>query len=129
MQRFAQTRRKRSVAFVITDLLDTSPSLSNQLRQLVACRHEVVLLHLLDPFEIDFPFDNPTHFSSMEDHRKLFVHPRSLRKAYREEMQLFLQTTRDTMTRGGIDYHLIRTDTHPKQALADVLRARSVKAH
>ena len=127
IQRFAQTRRKRTIAILITDLLDPNPEIPTLFRQLVACRHEVALLHLLDPAEIDFPYENPSQFHSMEDDRQLFIHPRILKNAYQKEMQLFLQNTRQMLTAAGVDYHLIRTDTAPKDALASFLRARSAK--
>jgi uncharacterized protein (DUF58 family) len=127
LQRFAQTRRKKTIAIILTDLLDPSPKLETAFRQLVARRHEVAVLHILDPAEIDFPYESPARFASMEDTRKLFIHPRVLQSAYQKEMRAFLDTTETTMRGNRIDYHLIRTDTPPQKALASFLRTRSPK--
>jgi len=125
IERFAQTRRKKTIAILLTDLLDPSPHLHTAFRQLVASKHEVAVLHLLDPAEIEFSYESPAQFHSMEDSRQLFIHPRTIAPAYRKEMQRFLETTAASMLGIGVDYQLIRTDTPPQNALSHFLRNRS----
>jgi hypothetical protein len=89
IDRFAQARGRRAVAVVLTDLFDPDPHLIDAFRRLAARRHDVAVLHLLDPTEIDFNYDAPSFFVSMEDTRRLFVHPRTLRSAFVTEMRAF----------------------------------------
>ena len=128
LERFAQTRRKRTIAILFSDLLDPNPELPTLFRQLIACKHEVALLHILDPAELDFPYDNPAQFQSMEDERNLFIHPRILKNSYQREMKQFLEKTNNLLRTAGVDYHLITTDTAPQSALANFLRARVSKS-
>lgn len=121
---FAQRTRRRAVAIVISDLFDPDPDLINAFRRLSARRHDVAVLHLLDPAEIDFPYENPSLFVSMEDERRLFVHPRTLRTAYVTEMQKFLADTGRQMAEAGIDYHQIDTREPAAQVLGRFLRGR-----
>lgn len=129
LEQFAQSRRKQSLAIVISDLFDASTDMLSHFRNLVAARHEVVLLHILDPYEIDFPYENPSNFASMEDNRTLFVHPRILKKTYQKKMQAFLEQIQNTMRSYGIDYYLVKTNAPPRDTLAHILRSRASKHH
>jgi hypothetical protein len=78
----------------------------------------------LDPAEVEFPYDNPALFCSMEDPRRLFVHPRTLRTAYHRQMTRWLDETARAMTEAGIDYHRIDSRSPPAQILGQFLRSR-----
>ncbi|RYF39156.1 MAG: VWA domain-containing protein [Cytophagaceae bacterium] len=117
----ARTTR-RQVIMVMTDLFDTDPNLLSAFQQLTARRNEVTLLHILDPAEINFDFELPTTFASMEDKRQLFVHPRTLRKTYVAEMGKFLTQTQRDMAAAGISYHLARTDLDEARVLRHCLQ-------
>ncbi|MEZ4272551.1 MAG: DUF58 domain-containing protein [Myxococcota bacterium] len=125
LDHFAQSRRVRTVSVVISDLFDPNPELLTAFRRLCARRHDVAVFHILDAAEIDFPYDNPAFFSSMEDSRRLFVHPRTLRHAYTTEMRRFLSQTARSMSEVGIDYHCVRTDQPAAGILGEFLRRRA----
>ncbi|OGQ90624.1 MAG: hypothetical protein A2289_02005 [Deltaproteobacteria bacterium RIFOXYA12_FULL_58_15] len=124
IDQFAQRARRRAVTVILTDLFDPDPDLLGAFRRLAARRHDVAVLHLLDPAERDFPYDNPSLFASMEDDRRLFVHPRTLRSAYVAEMQKFLADTTRRMSEARIDYHLVDTKVDAANILGAFLRGR-----
>lgn len=124
IDRFAQARGRRAVAIILTDLFDPDPGLMDAFRRLAARRHDVAVMHLLDPMEIDFNYDTPSLFLSMEDSRRLFIHPRTLRHAFTVEMRAFLERTARALSEAGIYYHPVRTDEPPAQALGAFLRNR-----
>jgi uncharacterized protein (DUF58 family) len=124
VDQFAQRTRRRSVTIMLSDLFDPDPNLMVTFRRLAARRHDVAVLHLLDPFELSFPYENPSFFLSMEDERKLFVHPRTLRQTFIAEMQKFLKEIARRMAEAGIDYHLVNTALPPAQVLGGFLRGR-----
>ena len=128
LDRFAQMRRRRSVAVLISDLFDPDPDLFDAFSRLAARRHDVAVLHVLDRAEVEFPYEAPAIFESMEDDRQLFVHPRVMRQAFVEEMQRWLTRTARRMAEAGIDYHQIVTDTPPARALGSFLKARTARA-
>ncbi|MBN1962241.1 MAG: DUF58 domain-containing protein [Deltaproteobacteria bacterium] len=127
LNRFAQSRRRRRVIFIISDLFDADPSLFTALRHLAARRHDITLLHIMDPAEINFHFENPSIFASLEDERRLFVHPRTLRNAYLNEMKKFLNKTEQLCNEARIDYHHIITSTPPEQTLTQILHKREAR--
>ncbi|MEM6531460.1 MAG: DUF58 domain-containing protein [Myxococcota bacterium] len=128
IEHFANRSRRRSLVVVLTDLLDPSGELFSSFRRLVARRHDVVVVHVMDPAEIKFPFENPSTFASMEDKRRLFVHPRSIRTAYVREMEKFLEGMERTLNEAGVDYVRIQTDEPADEALSLFLRRRETVA-
>jgi hypothetical protein len=121
----AEAKKRRSLVVVLSDLFDPDPDVLAAFHRLSARRHEVVLLHLLDPAEIGFPYESPALFASMEDERRLFIHPRTLRNAYVGEMQRYLERTQRGLRERGVDYQQVLTTTPPAQALGAFLRARA----
>jgi uncharacterized protein (DUF58 family) len=124
---FARTRRRQSVTILLTDLFDANPDLMHAFRRLAARHHDISVLHLLDPAEVRFPYENPTLFVSMEDTQRLFVHPRTLRAAYVAQMRRFLDNTARQMAEVGIHYHIVHTDERPERVLGAFLRRREAR--
>ncbi len=121
----AEAKRRRSLVVVVSDLFDPDPELLAAFRRLSARRHEIVVMHLLDPAELAFPYENPALFASMEDERRLFVHPRTLRNAFVTEMRKYLERTQRGLAESHVDYMRVESTTPPAQALGAMLRARA----
>lgn len=119
------TRRRRALIVLASDLFDRDDRTLPLLAQLRAQRHDVSVLHVLDPHERGFPYDGLTQFESLETDHKLLVNPAAIRRDYLERMEGFLTRTRATLTAAGVDYQLAPTDRPLDQALLDLLIARS----
>jgi uncharacterized protein (DUF58 family) len=119
------TRRRRALIILATDLFDASDETLKVLAQLRAQRHDVSVLHILDPHELSFPYDGLTQFEAMESTAKMLVNPNAIKREYIERMQAFLTKCRGSMSAAGVDYHLAMTDTALEKTLLDVLVARS----
>ena len=78
---------RRSLIVVFTDLLDAPANLADRLRQLRSRGHDVALFQILDPDEVELPFDEVTDFEAMEpdDGRRLLVDPRDLAASFARE--------------------------------------------
>ena len=61
----AERFKKRGVVVVLSDLLDEVPRILTGLKHLRHRRHEVIVFHILDPAEVDFPFRDVTLFQGM----------------------------------------------------------------
>src|SRR5215470_10825703 len=72
-------RRRRSLVILVSDLFDPSPDVPRLLRRLRVQRHDVAVIQLLDPDELELPFEGLTIFESLEDDRRLLADPRSIR--------------------------------------------------
>ncbi|MEC9465305.1 MAG: DUF58 domain-containing protein, partial [Myxococcota bacterium] len=77
LEEFARTRRRPAVTIMITDLFEPNNTYLEVIRGLTARRHDIALLHVLAPDEVDFPYENPAQFECMEANRRMFVHPRA----------------------------------------------------
>ena len=120
---------RRGMLVVFTDLFDASEDMLSSLKMIAARGHEVTVIQVLDPDEIEFPFEDPHLFESMEDDRSVLTFPREVRQAYLQEMQTFLDTTRRALAESGITHELARTDEPPHQPLLRWLSGRRARPH
>ena len=74
--------RGRSLVVLVSDFFDDLAGLRRGLRALRFKKHEVVCCQLLDPQEIDFPFEDVTMFKGLEEAGELLTEPRALRAGY-----------------------------------------------
>ena len=95
---------------VFSDFFDDREEALARILALRARRNDVALFHVLDPAELEFPFDDPTLFLSLEDERKIEVNAREIRESYLEEFRAFLDRTRAACTEADVDYLQVRTD-------------------
>jgi len=120
----AERFKKRGVVIILSDLFDDVPSMMAGLKHFRHRRHEVILFHVLDPAELDFPFRNITMFKGLEDLPDVLTEPRALRKAYLEEFGKYLQSVRKGCRHQHIDYVEMRTDASLEVALTSYLASR-----
>jgi uncharacterized protein (DUF58 family) len=115
--RFIEHSRRRGVLVLLSDLFDADSGLLPSLKMVAARGHQVMVFHVLDRDELEFPFQEPARFESLEDERRLLAVPREVRAAYLEEMRRFLESNRRALADAGLRYELVRTDEPPHQAL------------
>ncbi|MEE9603577.1 MAG: DUF58 domain-containing protein, partial [Thermoguttaceae bacterium] len=120
----AQRLKKRGIIVVISDLFDDVDSMMAGLKHLRHRRHEVILMHVLDPAELDFRFRQTTLFKGLEQLPDVLLEPRSLRKAYLEEFGRFIHHIKRGCRMNRIDYVPIRTDQPLDVALSSYLSSR-----
>jgi len=119
---------RRGLVILASDLFDTTERAVSALKMLRGRRHDVLVLHLLDREELDFPFDDPTRFLSMEDERQIDAQPRQIRASYLAELARFLEETRRELTRADVDYMQVATDRPPDRVLLELLSRREGSA-
>jgi len=115
---------RRCQVVVVSDLMDPEERVVRRLAQLRRRKHEVTLFHVLDPAELDFPFEDPTLFLSMEDERQLEAHGREVRKGYLEVLSRWLGTVKRQAQEADLDYALCRTDRPLDEVLLPFLARR-----
>ncbi len=124
----AERLKKRGIVIVLSDLFDHVPTLLAGLKHFRHRRHEVIVFHVLDPAEIDFPFQQTTLFKGMEQLPDVLTEPRSLRRAYLEQFERFRRAVQLGCREQRIDYVPLRTDQPLDAALAAYLKSRPSKA-
>ena len=120
----AERLKKRGIIIVLSDLFDDVDAMMAGLKHLRHRRHEVVLLHVLDPAELDFPFQQPTLFRGLEQLPDVLTEPRALRRAYLREFNGFIRRLKQGCRMQQIDYAQMRTDESLEVALSSYLGSR-----
>lgn len=120
----AERLGRRGLVVILSDLFDDAEALLAGLNHLRHRKHDVILMHILDPAEIDFPFQHVTMFKGLEALGSVVVDPRGLQAAYRHEVQSFIKQIRAGCRDRQIDYLLARTDQPVDAMLTTFLSAR-----
>jgi hypothetical protein len=84
----------------------------------------VIVFHVLDPAELEFPFDEATRFQGLEGWADLVLEPRALRRAYLEQFDRYLRRIQHGCRAAQIDHVLMRTDRSLELALSSYLASR-----
>jgi uncharacterized protein (DUF58 family) len=128
LKRIVELVRKRGLMVFVSDLLAPLEALEHNVRSLVACGHEVLLFHLLDPAELQFNFDKASLFLDVESERDLYIDPAAARVEYLRKLRAHTAAARQTCEHLGVGYHQLSTDTPLELALFDFLRSRKQRA-
>ena len=123
----AERLTKRGVVLILSDLLDDVPSMMAGLKHLRHRRHDVIVFHVMDPTELDFPFEQLTRFKGLESLPDVQTDPRSLRKAYLKELHHFRQQIQQGCQNQQTDYLLLRTDQPLDVVLSSYLASRMAR--
>jgi len=116
--------RRRSIVFVISDFYEQPASLDLPLGRLHYQHCETVFVHVMDPAELDFDFDQPVTLQELETGARMPVSPSIQRKAYLQRMDAHRTGLRDVVQRYGGDYLLLRTDEMPIDAMGAYMAKR-----
>ena len=120
----AETWPRRGMMVLVSDLLTDTDNLMRGLRLLRQRGHDVLVFHVMDDDELDFPFSGPMRFDGLETDAFLNCNPRALREGYMEALEHFLQDVRHRCAQNTIDYALIRTSQPLDAVLATYLSNR-----
>lgn len=117
---------RRSIVIVISDLLAPPDEVAAGLERFRQDRHEVIVLHVLDHDEREFPFQDNTLFEGLEDSGlQVLADPQSLRNAYQEALHAFITRVRAACVNARIDYVGLSTSDPLDEALRGYLAARA----
>ena len=122
--KLADTLAKRGLVIVISDLYDEPGEILRALQHFAYKKHQLMVLHLMDPAELEFPFRKIHTFVDMETRQRVQVDPRTIREAYRAEVDAFVENYRKECSDRRIEYVLTRTDTPYDLMLLNYLARR-----
>jgi uncharacterized protein (DUF58 family) len=124
LRKVASSVPRRGVIVLISDLLGDIDALLPGLQLLLKNGHDLLVFHVLDDEELDFPFEGPTRFEGLESIEELQCDPRALRRGYLESLNKYLADLSRVCRTNRIDYTLTRTSTPFNEILARVLAHR-----
>jgi uncharacterized protein (DUF58 family) len=115
-----QLRRRGLVVFVSDLLLDQASAL-HALKFLRHRGHTVLVLHVLDPAELELEGPAEVRFEDPETRAAVVLRPREWAAVYRRTVHGVVAGWRHALRREGIQYHPVRTDLPFGRALRDAL--------
>jgi len=115
---------RRGLIVLISDLLADREGLFKGLKLLRTRGHDVMIFHVLDDAELDFPYTGTTKFEGMEATGDLICDPRSLREAYIAAMKGYVEEVHRFCAQHLVDYQTVRTSEHLSAVLAHYLTHR-----
>jgi uncharacterized protein (DUF58 family) len=129
LRMIAEENFRRGLVVVVSDLLGDVTATLRGLRLLKQRGHDVLVLHILDDDELDFPFEGPSQFEGLEQSVSINCNPRALREGYLAAVNEFVSTLRHGCARDAVDYEMIRTSQPMDAALAAFLSRRLAARH
>jgi len=123
----AERISERGMVIVISDFFAPVDEVLMGFRHLRHRRHDVIAFQVLDPDELQFPFEQHTMFKGLEGHAELAADARTLRDGYLHEMRSFLARLRRGCQQNDVDYALLETSQPLDVALSKYLAARQAR--
>ncbi len=128
LERLAETATRRGLVVIASDLLvlpeEGQSDALVALDRLRARGHEVWVLQVLTPDELELPEVDAARFLGCEGEPSLEVDPVALRSAYLTELTRFLEDRTAKVIGAGGRYLLARTDVPPHEVLAQLISQR-----
>ena len=124
MRFLAEFLSRRGLIVVISDLYDEPENIMAGLKQLKAKGNDIMVLHIMDNFELTFPFMDAAQFEDMENKRKMHIIPEYLRTQYLNIINEHIARLRKETSGARIDYTLMDTSKPVDEALFSYLAAR-----
>lgn len=124
MRTAAESFPRRGMMVIVSDLLVERDGLFRGLKMLNARGHDILMFHVMDDDELDFPFSGPTRFEGLELPQHLSCNPRALREGYLAALGAYLDEVRRGCSRINVDYALLRTSQPLDAVLAAYLSNR-----
>ena len=116
--------RRRGIVVVVSDLYEEPEAVVEAIRPLRYRGHDVIVFHVLDPAERDFPFDEASAFEDLESGERLPVVPEALRAEYQALVRAHIEALGRQFVDSRIDYALFDTSVPLDFALFRYLSAR-----
>jgi len=116
--------RRRGIVVIVSDLYDEAENIIQAIAPLKYRGHDVIVFHVLDPAELDLPFDQPTSIEDLETGERLPIVPAALRERYRELIAGHIAALSKGLTNQRIDYALLDTSKPLDDALFTYLATR-----
>lgn len=116
--------RRRGLVVLVSDLLDDPAQVLEGLKHFRYRGTDVVVFQVLDPYELQFPFERAARFRDMETAAEVMAVPATIRAEYVERMQAMIAHYKRELSLVGIDYCLLDTSQPLELGLMAYLMTR-----
>lgn len=122
--RITEMLSRKGILVVISDFYEEPDAVLSALGPLRARGHDVIVFHVMDPFELEFPFQEASGFEDLETGEQIPVIPGKLRSDYLAMVNAHLTALEKRFTDNQIDYRLLDTSKPLDAALFEYLLSR-----
>jgi uncharacterized protein (DUF58 family) len=116
--------KRKGIVILISDLFDDEERILKGIQHLLFGGHEVLVFHVMDHAEIEFPFTGSVEFVGLERGPRLTTSPAALRKSYCAEVQAFRDRMRGACERNRCHYVFADTSQSWGEVLSGYLASR-----
>jgi uncharacterized protein (DUF58 family) len=117
--------KRRGFVVLISDLLADADDILAGLDHLRFDGHNVIVLHTLDPYELEFPFKGTWRFEGLEQELPLTTQPERIRDDYLASINKYLEALRAGCVGSHIDYTVVNTSRPLDAVLSEFFFNRS----
>jgi len=125
LDQIAEKLTHRSLVVILSDFFDDIQSIQAGLRHLRYKKHEIMVFQILDPTEIEFPFEDVTLFKGLEEMGELLTEPRALREGYLDQLRGFTDQLKKSCRGMNVDFQRFSCGDSLDVALSQFLATRS----
>ena len=116
--------KRRSFVIVISDLLSDVDEILSGLDHLRFDGHNVIVLHTLDPYELEFPFKGAWQFEGLEGEEPLITQAERIQEDYLSSFNKYMDALQKGCIASHIDYHTVDTSRPLDAVLAEFFHDR-----
>jgi len=116
-----------SLVMVFSDLLGDPDEVMQALYRLRHGGHDVIVFHVLDEAEVNFPFDGMVELEDPETNQLLTLDAKGFRRNYLDEVEAFRERFRRECFQSRIDYVPLDTSMQFDRALTEYLASRTAR--
>lgn len=120
----AEQIKRRGLVVILSDLFGDVNDVLEGIRHFRYRRHEVVVFHILDDDEVNFPFDDLTKFEGLELEPEILVDPRGIRQEYLQQFNAFCTELDRGCREVNVDLVRMVTSENPADALSRYIAGR-----
>jgi uncharacterized protein (DUF58 family) len=121
----ARRARRRGLVILLSDLIAPADELSLGLSHFRHKKHEMIVMHVVHPWEVQLPYKGAVLLRDPEGDAKTVVQPSVVRREYQRRLRDFWTQRRLLCQSKGADYVQVRTDTPFDRTLGGYLEKRS----
>jgi uncharacterized protein (DUF58 family) len=127
LRRIASMVRHKNLFMLFSDLLCEQQPVLDALHLIRHAGHDVIVFHVLDEAEVNFPFDGVVDFEDPESHQNLILDAAGIRTDYLETLRELRDSYRRECQRMGADYVPLDTSLPFDRALVEYLSQRQAR--
>lgn len=125
LQPAVELAKHRGMVVIISDFFDDTEAIISAIDNLRFRRHEVILFHILDPWERDMPEDGTVRFQDLETGQEIVTRIEGIRDEYLSRVEEWRNEIDDECINRSVDRVELTTAESLDKALLDYLVARS----